>query len=109
MNLFPFRPVSASFVALAAALMAGTAGEIARGQSTPPVRGSADADTIKSRDQELEAVRAEQRRALETTRKLEQEIDALGEDRRKLNQALIDAATRVRAVEEQIAAVQERL
>ena len=54
-------------------------------------------------------MRAEQRRAAETARKLEEEIDALGEDRRKLNQSLIDAAARIRAVEEQIAATQARL
>ena len=105
----PFRLISASSVALVAALAAGTAIDGAVGQSVPPSRGTVDADTIKSRDQELEAVRADQRRAAETTRKLEQEIDALGEDRRKLNQSLIDAAARVRAVEEQIAAVQARL
>ncbi len=109
MNLLPFRPAKVLYVALGAALMTGSGIETVRAQSAPPNNGSVDAESIKSRDQELEAVRAEQRRAAETTRKLEQEIDSLGEDRRKLNQALIDAAGRVRVVEEQIAAVQARL
>jgi septal ring factor EnvC (AmiA/AmiB activator) len=109
MNPLSFRPARILSVAFGAALMAGSMIETVRAQSAPPIRGSVDADSIKSRDQELETVRANQRRAAETTRKLEQEIDALGEDRRKLNQALIDAAGRVRAVEEQIAAVQARL
>ena len=109
MNLVPSRPLRSVFLVVTAMLVAGSAVETGWGQSAPPIKGSVDADTVKGRDLELEAVRAEQRRAAETTRKLEQEIDALGEDRRKLNQALIDAAGRVRAVEEQIAAVQARL
>jgi len=70
----PFRPVNVSGVALVAALMTGSAIEAVRAQSAPPVHGSMDADSIKNRDQELEAVRAEQRRAAETSRKLEQQI-----------------------------------
>ena len=84
-------------------------GDAANAQSAPPLRGSVELDGIARRDQELEAARAEQRRATETARKLEEEIDALGEDRRKLNQSLIDAAARIRAVEEKIAATQTRL
>ena len=41
--------------------------------------------------------------------KLRDEIDAIGEDRRKLNQALIDAAARLRDVEGRIAETEERL
>lgn len=109
MSFLPSRSVNTSCVALVAALMTGSVIEVACAQSDQPVQGATDADSIKSRDQELEAVRAEQRRTAETSRKLEQEIDALGEDRRKFNQALIDAASRVRAVEDQIATVQARL
>jgi septal ring factor EnvC (AmiA/AmiB activator) len=109
MNSLSFRSAGPLLFAFAMASMAAGAVRSASAQSAPPAQGSVDAETIKNRDQELEAVRVEQRRATETTRKLEQEIDTLGEDRRKLNQALIDAAGRVRAVEEQIAAVQARL
>jgi septal ring factor EnvC (AmiA/AmiB activator) len=98
-----------SFVAVLAAMLAVGAAGSARAQSTPPIRGTIDADGLKRRDQELDAVRADQRRAVETARKLEQEIDTLGEDRRKLNQSLIDAAARIRAVEEKIAETQARL
>ncbi|MGZ5835588.1 MAG: murein hydrolase activator EnvC family protein [Xanthobacteraceae bacterium] len=98
-------------MALRAALLASTiifTGPVAA-QTNTPLRGSVDVDDLKQRDRELGAVRAEQRRATETARKLEEEIDGLGEDRRKLNQSLIDAAARIRAVEEKIAETQLRL
>ncbi|MGZ3411445.1 MAG: murein hydrolase activator EnvC family protein [Xanthobacteraceae bacterium] len=98
-------------MALRAALLASTiifTGPVAA-QTNTPLRGSVDVDDLKQRDRELGAVRAEQRRAAETARKLEEEIDGLGEDRRKLNQSLIDAAARIRAVEEKIAETQLRL
>ena len=41
--------------------------------------------------------------------KLRREIDALGDDRRALNQQLIDTAGRVRAVEASIEATRTRL
>jgi septal ring factor EnvC (AmiA/AmiB activator) len=66
-------------------------------------------DALRQRDQELEAVRADQQRATEIRTKLRQEIDAIGEDRRKLNQALIDTAARLRAVESRIAETEARL
>jgi len=96
-------------VAFAAAGAVRTAGAQSVSQPQPASDASGTADSLKNRDRELEAVRAEQRRAAETARKLEQEIDAIGEDRRKLNQALIDAAARVRTIEDQMAAVEARL
>src|ERR1043166_7140934 len=59
-------------------------------------------DVLRQRDQEREAPRTQQRAAVATQPKLKQEIDALGEDRRKLNQALIDTASRLRTVEARI-------
>jgi septal ring factor EnvC (AmiA/AmiB activator) len=112
MTRFKYRGAnpSAAFAAvIAVALAAGVTGRAAAQSAPPPLRGSIDLGDIKQRDQELGAVRAEQRRTAETARKLEEEIDALGEDRRKLNQSLIDAAARIRAVEERIAATQARL
>ena len=66
-------------------------------------------DALRQRDQELEAIRAEQKKAAETQAKLKDEIDAIGEDRRKLNQALIDAAARLRDTEDRIAETEGRL
>src|SRR5689334_18673140 len=66
-------------------------------------------DDVKQRDQELDAVRAEQKKALESQKALRDEINALGEDRRKLNQALIDTAGGIRSVEGRVAAAEARL
>ena len=62
----------------------------------------------KQRDQDLEALRAEQKKAAEAEAKLKAEIEAIGEDRRKLNQALIDTAARIRVAETRIAAGEAR-
>src|SRR6516162_1968479 len=72
---------------------------------TPP----ANLDTLKARDQELEALRAEQRRTLENEARLKREIESIGDDRRKFNQQMIETASRVVGVEERIAQTQERL
>src|SRR5437879_4635692 len=66
-------------------------------------------DDVRQRDQELDAVRAEQKKAAEAEKQLRAEIDAIGEDRRKLNQALIDTAGRIRAAESRVAAAEIRL
>ncbi len=75
----------------------------------PALRGSVDVDVLKQRDQELEAIQAERKKAAETEAKLRGEIEAIGEDRRKLNQQLIDTASRIRTVEDRIAATEARL
>jgi septal ring factor EnvC (AmiA/AmiB activator) len=64
---------------------------------------------LKQRDKELEALRAEQRKTLETEAKLKREIELIGDDRRKFNQQIIDTAARVAGVEERIATTQGRL
>jgi septal ring factor EnvC (AmiA/AmiB activator) len=74
--------------------------------TTPP---KIDAEALKQRDQELEAARAAQRAAAENQAKLKREIEALGDDRRALNQQLIDTAARVRDVEASIDATEARL
>jgi septal ring factor EnvC (AmiA/AmiB activator) len=66
-------------------------------------------DALKQRDQELEALRIQQVKALEAERKLRREIEVLGEDRRKLNDALIETATRVRTVEGRLGETEGRL
>jgi septal ring factor EnvC (AmiA/AmiB activator) len=58
---------------------------------------------------ELESVYIEHQRSIDAEAKLRAELDAIGEDRRKLNQTLIDTATRLRGVEGRIAAAEARL
>jgi septal ring factor EnvC (AmiA/AmiB activator) len=62
-----------------------------------------------AREEELEKVRADQKKQAEIEAKLKAELDALGEDRRKLNQLLISSAGTARAVEERVAAAEKRL
>src|SRR6186713_541847 len=59
-------------------------------------------DAIKQREEELEATRELQRKAAELQQKLKADIAAIGQDRSKLNQQLIDIATQVRSVETRI-------
>ena len=68
-----------------------------------------DRDSLKQREQELEALRTQQRSALENEAKLKREIESIADDRRKFNQQIIDTAARVVGVEERIAQTQERL
>jgi septal ring factor EnvC (AmiA/AmiB activator) len=96
-------------------LMAATAQTSQRGRTqAPPETGRpanppADPDALKQRGQELEALRAEQRKALENEARLKREIEAIADDRRKFNQQIIDTASRVVGVEERIGQTQERL
>ena len=66
-------------------------------------------DAIKQREEELEAAREQQRKAAELQQKLKADIAAIGQDRSKLNQQLIDIATQVRSVETRIGETEGRL
>lgn len=77
--------------------------------SPVPLKAQSALDALRQRDQELEAIRAEQRKAAEIQAKLKDEIDAIGQDRNKLNQALIDGAGRLRDTEDRIAETEGRL
>ena len=68
-----------------------------------------DTDNLRQRDQELDAVRANERASAENQAKLRREIETIGEDRRTLNQHLIDTAARVREVEGRIDETRGRL
>src|SRR5947207_12278993 len=61
-----------------------------------------------ARQEELEKVQAEQKKNAEIAARLKAELDAVGEDRRKLNALLIGSAANVRAVEDRIAAAEAR-
>ncbi len=67
------------------------------------------AKALKARDRELEALRTDQKKAAETERNLRREIEELGADRRRLNLALVDTATRIRNAERELSATEERL
>jgi len=66
-------------------------------------------ESLKQRDKELQALRAEQRKTLEKEAQLKREIELIGDDRRKFNQQIIDTASRVAAVEDRIEKTQQRL
>ena len=66
-------------------------------------------EALRQRDQQLEALRGEQRKTAEGEAALKREIEQLGADRRKLNQDLIDTAARIRDVETRIAASESKL
>ena len=69
---------------------------------------SAD-DAIRQHDQELDSVRSQQRQSVDSQAKLRLQIEALSEDRRGLNQQLIESAAAVRDVEAKIDDAQSRL
>jgi septal ring factor EnvC (AmiA/AmiB activator) len=77
--------------------------------ATPATTTAPSADDIKQRAQELEAARQRQKDAAELQEKLKAEIAAIGQDRSKLNQELIDIAAKVRNVEGRIADAESRL
>src|SRR3982075_538008 len=71
-------------------------------QTAAPKPADVSPDAIKQREQELEAARAQQKSAADLQQKLKADIAAIGQDRSKLNQQLIDIATQVRNVETRI-------
>jgi septal ring factor EnvC (AmiA/AmiB activator) len=74
-----------------------------------PQAAAPSSDVIKQREQELEAARAQQKSAAELQEKLKADIAAIGQDRSKLNQQLIDIAASVRGVETRIGDAEARL
>jgi septal ring factor EnvC (AmiA/AmiB activator) len=71
--------------------------------------GAEKLDALKQREEELKTARDQQRKSAEAEVALRREIEQIGADRRKLNQDLIDTATRLRTVESKIAATQDHL
>src|SRR6267378_4205427 len=87
-----------------ALLSAGFAGMIllpaaAQVAASTPQTTAASPDAIKQREQELETTRAQQKSAAELQLKLQTDLAAIGQDRSKLSQRLIDIAGQVRSVE----------
>ena len=94
-----------------AILLAGVSLSPASAQTTtaPVQNAAATPEAIKQRSQELEAARLEQTRAAEQQAKLKAEIAAIGADRSKLNEQLIDVADKVREVEDRVGEAETRL
>jgi septal ring factor EnvC (AmiA/AmiB activator) len=84
--------------------MTSATAQVAATSNPPP-----DADAIKQRAQELDALRAQQKSAADTQQRLKDEIAAIGQDRAKLNQQLIDIAARVRGIETSITDTEGRI
>jgi septal ring factor EnvC (AmiA/AmiB activator) len=98
------RPSVGLRLAFAAGCALALAAAPAKSQSQRP-----SLEDVRKHDQELEAIRAEQKKTLDAQKKLQDEIAALSEDHRKLNQALIDSAAAIRAAETKISAAEGRL
>jgi murein hydrolase activator len=102
-------PDSSAPSAHGAAAAAQTPTVQAPSPSTASASPQTGLDVLKQHDQELDAARTQQRVSAETQAKLKREIGAIGDDRRTLNQQLIDTAGRVRDVEASIDAAETRL
>jgi septal ring factor EnvC (AmiA/AmiB activator) len=105
------QPYSSLIACSAIVLSANFAGGAPSQAQTPPVRQAEapSGDIIRQREQELEAARLQQKTAAELQEKLKADIAAIGQDRSKLNQQLIDIAARVRGVETRIGDAEARL
>jgi murein hydrolase activator len=77
--------------------------------ASTPQTTAAFPDAIKQREQELEVTRAQQKSAAEAQTRLKADIAAIGQDRSKLNQQLIDIAAQVRSVETRTGDAESRL
>lgn len=96
--------LSASFLSLT-----GVAPAAAQVAAPAPQAAAVSPDIIRQREQELQAAREQQRKAGELQEKLKADIAAIGQDRSKLNQQLIDGAAQVRTVETRVADAETRL
>src|SRR5438552_3282448 len=98
--------LSASVLSLTGLAIAPAAAQVA---APSPQAAAVSPDIIKQREQELEAAREQQRKAAELQQKLKADIAAIGQDRSKLNQQLIDIAAGVRTVETRTTDAEARL
>jgi septal ring factor EnvC (AmiA/AmiB activator) len=96
-----------SLIALTATLVLSPA--VAQVESGAQQIAAPAPEAIRQREQELEAARAQQKSAAELQEKLKASIAAIGQDRSKLNQQLIEIAARVRGVESRIGDAEARL
>jgi septal ring factor EnvC (AmiA/AmiB activator) len=97
--------------AILACLPAGSGRILAQTAEQPALKGNlgSDSDILRAREQELEAARAELKRNAESEAKLRAEVEQFGDDRKKLNTALIGTAARIRDVEVRLTATETRM
>jgi septal ring factor EnvC (AmiA/AmiB activator) len=98
-------------LAVVAGLSVAITAELAAAQKSPDKSATdkSAVEMLRQHDQELEALRGQQKQAQEAEKKLAAEIAAVGEDRRKLNQNLIDTAARMQEIESRIGASETKL
>src|SRR6195256_5112640 len=101
--------LSAGFAGMSLLPAAAQVLPAAQGAASTPQTTAASPDAIKQREQELEAARAQQKSAAELQLKLQTDLAAIGQDRSKLSQRLIDIAGQVRSVEARIGDAETRL
>jgi murein hydrolase activator len=82
---------------------------VAQVSAVTPAAAAPSPDAMQQREQELEVTRAQQKSAAEAQEKLKADIAAIGQDRSKFNQQLIDIAAQVRGVEAKIDDAEARL
>ena len=98
-----------------AALIAGLsllAPALAQAQKAPAQQAQPDAGKLgelKQHEDELKVLRDAQQKSAETEASIKREIEEIGADRRKLNEALIATAARVRDVESKVDDSESRL
>src|ERR1700682_4543751 len=101
--------LSAGFAGMSLLPAAAQVWPAAQGAASTQQTTAASPDAIKQREQELEAARAQQKSAAELQLKLQADLAAIGQDRSKLNQRLIEIAGQVRSVEARIGDAETRL
>jgi murein hydrolase activator len=92
-----------------AMLLVWAAGSVGTALAQSSRAGAKTFNPAKQHDQELDSIRAEQRKSSETEQRLTTENGVITDERRRLNQSLIVSASRIRATEERIAAMEIRL
>src|SRR5882724_1249803 len=102
----PLALLSAGLLTLTSLAVAPATAQVA---VPSPQAAAVSPDIIRQREQELEAAREQQRKGAELQQKLKADIAAIGQDRSKLNQQLIDIAAGVRTVETRIVDAEARL
>src|SRR5829696_4494667 len=107
----PLTPAVLLALLMLSASLAAASLSPATAQSAAPAQQATavSPDVIKQREEELEATREQQRKAAELQQKLQADIAAIGQDRSKLNQQLIDIAGQVRTVETRLSDAETRL
>ncbi len=98
-------PLGANLVAFAQS----PASRVPPPSTVPSAEAPSADDAIRQHDQELDTVRSQQRQSADSQAKLRLQIEALSEDRRTLNQQLIQSAAAVRDVEAKIDDTKSRL